>query len=35
MPAFGIDQITTSDLDALVRFIKDDYPRAERTETAH
>ena len=27
MPAFGPDQITSSDLDALVRYLKDDYAR--------
>ncbi len=27
MPAFGPDQIISSDLDTLVRYLKDDYPR--------
>ena len=27
MPAFGADQITASDLDALIRYLKDDYAK--------
>ena len=28
MPAFGPDQITSSDLDVLIRYLKDDYAKA-------
>ena len=28
MPAFGADQITASDLDVLIRYLKDDYAKA-------
>ena len=34
-PAFGLDQITPSDLDALIRIIKDDYAQARPGEMAH
>ncbi len=27
MPAFGADQLTASDLDVLIRYLKDDYPK--------
>jgi ubiquinol-cytochrome c reductase cytochrome b subunit len=27
MPAFGTDQLTASDLDVLIRYLKDDYPK--------
>ena len=29
MPAFGPDQITRSDLEVLIRYLKDDYATAE------
>jgi hypothetical protein len=34
MPAFGHDQIISSDLDALVRFLKDDYAKPAATTAA-
>ena len=35
MPAFGPDQITTSDMDVLIRYLKDEYVKERRDETAH
>jgi ubiquinol-cytochrome c reductase cytochrome b subunit len=35
MPAFGPDQITPSDLDVLIRYLKDEYVKARPDETAH
>ena len=34
MPAFGPDQIISSDLDALVRYLKDDYAKPAADATA-
>ena len=34
MPAFGADQIIASDLDALVRYLKDDYAKPAAATTA-
>jgi ubiquinol-cytochrome c reductase cytochrome b subunit len=34
MPAFGPDQIISSDLDALIRYLKDDYARPAANATA-
>ncbi len=35
MPAFGPDQITPSDLDVLIRYLKDEYVKARPDEIAH
>ncbi len=35
MPAFGPDQILSSDLDTLVRYLKDDYAKPPATAAAH
>jgi mono/diheme cytochrome c family protein len=35
MPAFGPDQIASSDLDVLIRYLKDEYVKAHPDETAH
>jgi ubiquinol-cytochrome c reductase cytochrome b subunit len=35
MPAFGPDQITSSDLDVLIRYLKDEYVKAHPDESAH
>ena len=34
MPPFGPDQIISSDLDALVRYLKDDYPKPAANATS-
>ena len=34
MPAFGPDQIMPGDLDTLVRYLKNDYPRSPANEPA-
>jgi ubiquinol-cytochrome c reductase cytochrome b subunit len=34
MPAFGPDQLTSSDLDVLIRYLKDDYPKPGGTANA-
>ena len=35
MPAFGPDQITTSDMDVLIRYLKDEYVKERRDKAAH
>jgi hypothetical protein len=35
MPAFGPDQIPPSDLDVLIRYLKDEYVKARPDEIAH
>ena len=35
MPAFGADQITPGDLEALIRYLKDDYAKPEANTGAH
>jgi ubiquinol-cytochrome c reductase cytochrome b subunit len=34
-PAFGPDQITSSDLDVLIRYLKDEYVKARAEQTSH
>lgn len=35
MPAFGEDQITASDLETLIRYLKGDYPKPAAATGAH
>jgi hypothetical protein len=35
MPAFGDDQITSGDLEALIRYLKDDYAKPAASSGAH
>jgi hypothetical protein len=32
MPAFGPDQLTHNDLETLIRYLKDDYPKGGAAE---
>ena len=35
MPAFGDDQITSSDLETLIRYVKGDYPKPASAQASH
>ena len=33
MPAFGVDQLSGNDVDMLIRYLKEDYPGAEKSDS--